>query len=79
MSYVCSVSREPMQYIMFHKEHSSITLKYSIVKSFKCSPAELIQYQAVVSMGPLKENANLGTVSRVPLIQCLFTVTLIIA
>lgn len=51
MSYAFSASRETMQYIMFHKEHSLITLKYSNVKSLKCSPAELTRYQAIVSMG----------------------------
>lgn len=59
MSFAFSASGETMQYIMFHKEDSLITLKYSNVKSLKCSPAELIQYQAIVSMGHLKENVNL--------------------
>lgn len=48
-----------MQYHIPQKNpHSFIALKYSNVKSLKCSAIELIHYQAVVSVELLKEKAS---------------------
>lgn len=60
MSYTFSAPGETMQYHIPQKnQHSLITLKYSNVKSLKCSTIELIQYQAILSMESLKEKGNL--------------------